>query len=532
MRKLILPLVLLLCAPLAVAQTKKTSTAAAAMPADQHVKAVWEPVNYPEDLELNDVFFVTDQEGWITGGKNLLRGGVILHTSDGGDHWDAQVGDPQSSDPPFHDLRFIDPTHGWATQRAGSEDRLLHTTDGAHWLAAGRIKEHYSDYQFTSDNDGVVARRDDIFTTHDGGLTWSLVFKCHAKLEVKGLTRETRCEIVRMQFLTPQTGFAIGHSEGSPVDQVFVARTADGGQSWNLNTSPVTGQAADAFFIDERTGYLRTGSAASGQIFKTSDGGATWQGLAGSPGKRISFADPEVGWAVNARKVSFTHDGGGQWNSREYPFPTSVTAFSLPRRDRGYVVGLHGMIYRYRVVPVSFAAQGMIEAPRLTPIDFTVPNQLQQLSAQVQSLQAAATTTAGAMPPSAATATTTMASTTSTTGVVPPGTDTATTTTASGAAPAVTQQLATVENTLNAVAAQTPAFVSRYRNLNLLMVGLQMASQLPQQVVELKQSLAALKSGTNAQARAAAVVDFSTKLQNVVTFMNTNFHSQSLAKTK
>jgi hypothetical protein len=35
----------------------------------------------------------------------------------------------------------------------------------------------------------------------------------------------------------------------------------------------------------------------------------------------------------------------------------------LVARDRGYAVGGHGMVYRYRVVPVDYAAKGMIAAP-------------------------------------------------------------------------------------------------------------------------------------------------------------------------
>lgn len=511
--------VALSCVSVAFAQKKKASNAAPVTVNEERTKAVWEPVNYPDDLELNDVFFATDQEGWITGGKTALRGGVILHTSDGGDHWDVQVGDPESSDRAFHDLRFIDPTHGWAAQRAGGGDeRLLHTTDGAHWLAAGKIKENFSDYAFTSDSDGVAAHREDIYATHDGGRTWAPVFKCHAKVEVNGLTREMRCEIVRVQFVTPQTGYAIGHNEGAHLDQVFVARTDDGGSSWQVSTSPVTGQAADAFFIDDRTGYLRTGAPDSGQLFKTTDGGATWQGLAGSPGKRISFADPEVGWAFYLRKVSFTHDGGGQWNSREYPFPAAVNAFSLPRRDRGYVVGNHGMIFRYRFVPVSYAVKGMIEAPRLTPIDFTVPADLQQINAQMPVIAGAASVFVPGSPATDSAATTSA------------GFSQSAPADSSSAAPQ--QQLTVVENTLNTVVSQTPAFVSRYRNLNLLMVGLQMTSALPQQIVDLKQAFATIKTGADPNARAAAVADFSTKLQGVIAFMNTNFHAPALARKK
>jgi len=461
------------------------------------LKAIWEPINYAEDVELDEVFFVTDQEGCIAGGKDALHGGVILHTSDGGDHWDVQVGDPESSDRAFRGLRFIDPTHGWATQTTGSDERLLHTTDGAHWQLAGKIKEHYADYQFTSDSNGVAVHSADIYATRDGGRSWDPVFQCRSKAQVDGLTREVDCEWVRLQFLTPQTGYAVG--KNAYLDLAFVARTDDGGQSWNLITSPVSGRPEDAFFIDERTGYIRTGAPDTGQLFKTADGGATWQGMAGSPGKRIAFADPQVGWSVLYNKVSFTNDGGDRWSSRQYPFPSPVKAFSLPRRDRAYVVGDHGMIYRYRLAPTTYAAKGLIEAPRLAAIDFTVPDAIGQLSAQTQSL------------------------------VQPP---IATNTSSPAATETPSPAVAAAEQTLNNVVAQTPAFVSRYRNLNLLMVGLQMVSALPQQIVDLKQSFAAMKTGADPNARATAAGEFSTKLQGLVTFMNTNFHSPLLARKK
>src|ERR1039458_1415160 len=55
-------------------------------------KAIWEPVNYKQDLTLTGVFFVSDEEGWVTG-----EHGTILHTKDGGNTWTAQLGgDPQA----------------------------------------------------------------------------------------------------------------------------------------------------------------------------------------------------------------------------------------------------------------------------------------------------------------------------------------------------------------------------------------------------------------------------------------------------
>ena len=58
-------------------------------------------------------------------------------------------------------------------------------------------------------------------------------------------------------------------------------------------------------------------------------------------------------------------DGRKHWTSRAIHFPAGVNAFSLPARDRGYVVGDHGMIYRYRVVPIDYTSKGMLEAPMM-----------------------------------------------------------------------------------------------------------------------------------------------------------------------
>jgi hypothetical protein len=38
-----------------------------AVGAEHKYKAIWEPMNYPEDVQLEEVFFANDQVGWIAG---------------------------------------------------------------------------------------------------------------------------------------------------------------------------------------------------------------------------------------------------------------------------------------------------------------------------------------------------------------------------------------------------------------------------------------------------------------------------------
>src|SRR5512134_1669269 len=170
-------------------------------------KGIFEPVNYPEDITLYDTFFVTGDVGWIAGGTVNLVGGVILHTRDGGTTWTVQHGDPQSSDPAVKSLRFIDEKTGWAI----SKDKILHTRDGEQWILAGTLRDNYVDYMFTSETRGVyLGPNGDLHRTENGGRSWQPAYKCAGRVEVQGLTRSVQCNWVRLQFVTPAVGYAVG----------------------------------------------------------------------------------------------------------------------------------------------------------------------------------------------------------------------------------------------------------------------------------------------------------------------------------
>src|SRR4051812_10204035 len=88
---------------------KEAQSAATAEKAKPKFKAIWEPVNVKDDIELSSVHFTSPEEGWVAGGRNGMQGGVILHTADAGANWEVQLGDFQSSDRAYHDLRFLGP---------------------------------------------------------------------------------------------------------------------------------------------------------------------------------------------------------------------------------------------------------------------------------------------------------------------------------------------------------------------------------------------------------------------------------------
>jgi photosystem II stability/assembly factor-like uncharacterized protein len=331
-------------------------------------KAIWEPINYHEDFWFQDVFFVNDQVGWIAGGLDHRKGGFILQTTDGGDHWTMKLGDPQSNEPPTHSFRFIDATHGWVVQG----DKLLGTSDGANWEDAGTIDpSSLNDYVFTSPTRGILMTGyswNKVSITNDAAKTWKQVSKCATKVEVNGLTQNTDCEISAVHFPTPEIGYAVGGSLNEGPGQGFfvVVKTEDGGESWKVvSTIGNVPHATTVFFVDANTGFTRNND---GKFYATTDGGLTWRALTGSGVNldlKMVFAGRDVAWTVGRRSMGFSTDGGKHWISRDFHFPADVRAYSLPSRQRAYVVGEHGMIYRYRVVPVEYTSKGMQDAPMM-----------------------------------------------------------------------------------------------------------------------------------------------------------------------
>ena len=342
-------------------QTTGSKTAPAAQ---GKFKAIWEPVNVKEDLALTSVHFVSADEGWVAGGKNAMSGGVIVHTSDGGANWEIQLGDPASADRAYSDFRFLDAKTGFAVQSAlGGSDTLVRTTDGKTWAPVGTLRDHRSDYQFVSTQVGFLTYGNEIFRTTDGGKKWTSIYECRVKAEVKGLTRQVNCQIDELFFVDANTGFGITRSIE---DAGFVFVKTTDGTKWSASMilPGEQGREGALHFFDAGNGLIRT---QSGKVFRTSDGGVTWSEVPGQiDGKPdFEFADKEVGWMAVYQRVLYTRDAGRSWLSTTTKFPAMIEASSLPARDRGYVVGDHGMVYRYRIVPADFTAKGILPAPAI-----------------------------------------------------------------------------------------------------------------------------------------------------------------------
>jgi len=457
--------------------------------AQTDVTGVWEPVNYNQDIELTDVFFVTPEIGYVGG-----AGGTILKTTDSGATWTALLGgDPLSEEREIRQLWFIDETTGWATQVTSSQANLFRTTDGDLWEAIGVIDEHYDDFAFTSETDGIYVDDALIYRTQDAGKTWSEVYRCAASAQIGGLARQLTCNFWKMRYASPSVIYALGAA--IEVNAAVIVKSVDGGASWAVVSvvENQNGTEGGLFFVDENTGYFSSKDSQSS--FRTTDGGQTWTGMpATAVHRRIVFADPEVGWAMRYNGLSFTTDGGRRWSSRTIEFPAFPNAFSLPRRDVAYAVGPHGMIYRYSIVPAGTpTVANSIAAVAMPPLANGVIENVGELELGLAAIEAALA--APVAPPADAGAATDPALADA------------------GWVEANYTEFGAFETTFDSVATGLPAIGSKHRNLNLLLEGLKLLGDLTGQGSGLKDAFASLRQARDPASVSAALLGMHAQLE-------------------
>jgi photosystem II stability/assembly factor-like uncharacterized protein len=332
--------------------------------AEPKFKAIWEPVPFPKDIALRAIACVGPETCWIAGDKS-----TILHTTNGGKTWNVQLGgDPESMDEDLVEINFLDDTHGWVMSE---RNRIMATADGSTWAELGKVPATSQGLWFVSPQVGWVTDRSDSQTqshlnrTDDGGKTWKRGYPCSVDAVIDGLARKLGCMVRNTQFVSPTVGYIGG---GAPInmgtDVAAISKTIDGGDTWTNSIIPDTRHRIDrVHFWSEKDGLVLL---ASGQTFWTSDGGASWTGSTNPPAWRSHYATGGgkiiVGINENGRQIGYSFDGGRSFTTRAMNLPARVWAAAFADSTHGYIAGEHGMVYRYRIVPVDFTAPGIIAA--------------------------------------------------------------------------------------------------------------------------------------------------------------------------
>lgn len=213
----------------------------------------WRQVATPVSVTLTAVHFINARSGWAVGHQ-----GVILHSADGGEHWQLQLDDKQVSHLVLAAAR--------AQKMSSNVDPLRYERQlkDAERLVGDGADKPFFDVHFQNDHVGwVVGAYGLSFHTIDGGVTWQ----------------------PWMQHLVNPDGLHLYAMAGSG-QTLYVAgerglllRSSDDGQSFHVVRTPYQGSF---FTLTSTSSNQLILAGMSGRAYLSEDGGAIWQTLADS----------------------------------------------------------------------------------------------------------------------------------------------------------------------------------------------------------------------------------------------------------
>lgn len=325
-------------------------------------KAIWEPAPFSRDVALNSIQCSGPMECWAVGDKS-----TVLHTADGGTTWEVQLGgDPDSVDDALEWLYLLDGRHAWAMTARG---KILATADGKNWsekhTAGGTAKGVW----FSNPQEGILIDNPDstsqttLRITADGGRTWKPVSRCALEANLDGLTRRLACMLLAAQFMAPGVLYAVGNAAVGDYVGVF-GKSNDSGQSWTLALAPDVRRKFTSLHFWSETHGIAVADRGE-EVHWTEDGGSTWTRSARQRLWPSFFATGEGKIIVSVGQnagIGYSFDGGRTFASRPFTLPARARAVTFPDSTHGYLVGEHGMAYRYRIVPIDYNPKGMLPA--------------------------------------------------------------------------------------------------------------------------------------------------------------------------
>ena len=244
--------------------------------------------------------------------------------------------------PSLLDVKFEDSLKGYISGLSGFVRKT--SNGGVSWtnIDVPSVGDVYGVY-FINNTDGFAgANNGDLFKTTNGGTSWT-----------KLTTPNSSYNYGQFHFFDAMNGLAFG---GSPSTTAAILKTTNGGATWTDVSVPGMSSVYDVEFIDNTTGYL---CGSNNNIYKTTDGGATWVNqpvTITTPASNwillaeIKFINSTVGYCVGY-SISFdknfifkTTNGGATWNQLASPAQTAPTAdvytsFFAPSANEIYIVG-------------------------------------------------------------------------------------------------------------------------------------------------------------------------------------------------
>ena len=152
----------------------------------------------------------------------------------------------------------------------------------------------------------------------------------------------------------PQGNAIVGIHFSSPDSGWFIAKelykTVDGGQTWQLSENSPSINKSSMFFFNSSVAYIIGGSGDDTAIARTRDGGESWEIFSienTSNTQDLYFISPDTGFVVTAfGSINWTWNGAEDWIRVFSDQAVSLGGIYFPTKDVGYASGDEGVVLK------------------------------------------------------------------------------------------------------------------------------------------------------------------------------------------
>jgi photosystem II stability/assembly factor-like uncharacterized protein len=321
------------------------------------------------ELDLKDVFFLDQQQGWIVAGNNQIFSSV-----DGGESWSpsivAQDNIPARIEHKLVAVRFLSSTSGvvggdW--NPTFGRGVVLQTQDsGSAWTPT--VQFNFSNSVFA-----------------DFGGSGAVLYACGARgILQKSLDQGASWASMNTGLPGSQSLRAVDFESNNNQGYTLAGRrlfyTSNGGSSWQEGTPPSGGLKLTSVAVTDTDEAVAVGGPldGSGVILRTTDGGANWTRVTGNiPDKQfedVEFVDTNVGFAVSSDGVLIrSEDGGLTWSVTYDPtveLTDDLLDVDFAGPEFGAIVGVGGLLLRTTNGGETFAPGSVGQGKDMFGLDF------------------------------------------------------------------------------------------------------------------------------------------------------------------
>lgn len=289
-------------------------------------RGTWSVQTTPVTEKLNDVVFVSENQGWIAGNGNTL-----LYTEDGENWENRKISDGNTYN--FLSIDFAGSELGLASGEdiTNNQGVIFRTRNGGDsWSSVGLSSEYQQVFKIAFADENTVyalAQNQMILKSTDGGMNWTEIYEFNSRME---------------DFAVLNNDLWVCGKNGN------LHYSSDGGTNW-IDQSPATGSWLSAvYFVDNSTGFTAT-AYGDATVFKTSDAGNSWDSQVTAPEEYISdvfFADDSHGWFTAQNNIYYTSDGN-EWEIETTTNNNNLNALYFLSEDKGYAVGFNGTVIQF-----------------------------------------------------------------------------------------------------------------------------------------------------------------------------------------